>query len=122
MQPSKLICWGGIILLCGFAGCFLWKFLRGGISLRYLLSTDRIDRSSRSGYSTATSPARTQLLIVTIIAASYYLIQLIHEPTKFPELPTSWLVALAGSHSIYLGGKAESMLFGIRDLIRRTSL
>ena len=57
--------------------------------------------------------------MVTSLMAGYYLLQVIHDPTTFPKIPVSWIVALGGSHAIYLGGKAFSMLLGIRDLIER---
>jgi len=113
---ARLVSWEGMILLGGFFGVIGWRLFIGDISLDYLLYGDRRDRS---GYSAFFSPGRTQLLMVTILTAGYYLLQVIHDPTTFPKIPTSWVVALGGSHAIYLGGKAQSMLFGIRDLINR---
>jgi hypothetical protein len=106
------------ILLVGFFGVVAWKLLSGGISLNYLLYGRRRDRAE-GGYTQFFSPGRVQLLIVSILTASYYLLQVLHDPTKFPDVPAAWVAALAGSQVIYLGGKAQSMLFGIRDLIER---
>jgi hypothetical protein len=108
----------GMILLGGFFGVLAWKLLTGEIRLDYLLYGSRRDRTD-GGYTQFFSPGRVQLLIVTILTASYYLLQVIHDSTKFPEIPGAWVAALGGSQAIYLGGKAQSMLFGIRDLIDR---
>jgi hypothetical protein len=118
-MASSLFYWEGVILLGGFFGLIAWRLLTGQIGLDYLLYGDRRDRTEPSGYSTFFSPGRTQLLLVTILTASYYLLQVIHDPATFPKIPTAWVVALGGSHAIYLGGKAQAMLLGIRDLINR---
>jgi len=105
-------------VLGGFFGLILWRLFTGEISLDWLLYGDRRDRS-KPGYSAFFSPGRTQLLMVTILTAGYYLLQVIHDPTTFPKIPVAWMVALGSSHAIYLGGKAQSVLLGIRDLIDR---
>lgn len=115
----RLIFWEGVIVLGGLFGVVIWKLFTGGISLECLLYGSRRDRRSASGYSAFFSPGRSQLLIVTILVAGYYLAQIIHDPTTFPKIPAGWLVALGGSHAVYLGGKAQAMLLGIRDLIDR---
>src|SRR5262245_55519847 len=112
---ASILC---MMLLVGFFGVIAWKLLTGGICLDYLLYGSRRDRTG-GGYTQFFSPSRVQLLIVTILTASYYLLQVIHDPTKFPEIPGAWVAALGGSQAMYLGGKAQSMLFGIRDLIDR---
>jgi hypothetical protein len=116
---ARLFYWEGVIVIGGLFGVIAWRLLTGGITLDSLLCGDRRDRTTLSGYSTFFSPGRTQMLIVTSLTAIYYLLQVIHDPTAFPKIPAAWVVALGGSHSIYLGGKAQSMLFGIRDLIDR---
>src|SRR4051812_5828175 len=107
---TTLACFAGAAIIGGFVGLISWKIIVGTIKLDYLLYGVRRDRSG--GYSEFYSPGRVQLLIVTIITAGYYLTQVIHDPTRFPEIPTSWLVGLASSQGIYLGGKAQSLLFG----------
>jgi len=110
-----------LILLGGFFGVVAWKLVTGGICLSHLLYVKRRAGTGRAD-AACFSPARVQLLIVTILTASYYLLQVLHDPTKFPDIPAAWVAALAGSQAIYLGGKAQSMVFGIRDLIdRRTT-
>jgi hypothetical protein len=110
---AQLACWGGTIVLGGIFGVILWRLFTGEISLDYLLYGDRRDRT------TFFSPGRTQLLVVTILTAGNYLLQVIHDPTTFPKIPVAWVAVLGGSHAIYLGGKAQFMLLGIRDLIDR---
>src|SRR5215510_12380735 len=118
--PVKLAYWEGLILLGGFFGLIFWKMFTGEISLGHLLQGDRRDANDPSGYSTFVSPGRTQLLMFTIFSAGYYLLQVIHNPTRFPELPTSLLVALGGSQAVYLAGKAQSLLLGrVQDLLDR---
>lgn len=118
-NPARLFCWEGVIVIGGLFGVIAWRLFTGGIGLDCLLYGDRRDWKSPTGYSSFFSPGRTQLLIVTSLTASYYLLQVIHDPTTFPKIPAAWVVALGGSHAIYLGGKAQAMLFGIRDLIDR---
>ena len=62
------------------------------------------------------SPARLQLLLLTLVAAFYFISEVvnsIHNGTpQFPDVSEKWLLMLGGSHLIYLGGKVNS-LFGI---------
>ncbi|HEY6348100.1 MAG TPA: hypothetical protein VI636_01700 [Candidatus Angelobacter sp.] len=121
MSPAQLAYWEGLVLIGGIFGIIFWKMFTGAISLKYLLHGDQLDSKSPSGYSTFVSPGRTQLLLFTIFVAGHYLIQVIHDPTVFPQVPTSLLVGLGGSHAVYLGGKAQSMLMGpLKDFLRRT--
>lgn len=58
------------------------------------------------------SPARLQMLIVTMGIALYYILMVIEtkETGKLPDMPNEFLVALGGSHAVYLGGKLHGML------------
>jgi hypothetical protein len=116
-SATRLFYWEGIIVVGGLFGVIAWRLFTGGITLRCLLRGDRIDRRSPTGYSSFFSPGRAQMLVVTVLLAGYYLIQVMHDPTTFPKMPTSWVVALGSSHAIYLGGKVQSMLLGVRDLM-----
>jgi hypothetical protein len=122
MTVARLFYWEGIIVVGGLFGVIAWRLFTGTITLRCLLHGDRIDRSTSSGYSSFFSPGRVQLLVSTVVTAGYYLIQVVHDPTAFPKMPVSWVVALGGSHAIYLGGKVQSMLWGVRDAIDRRKL
>jgi hypothetical protein len=111
--------WEGVILFGGLFGVVLWKLLTGGISLSYLLDGDVQDPDSPTGFSTTASPGRIQAIMVTLFVAGYYVLQVIHNPREFPKLPNAMVGTLAGSHVLYLGGKAQAMLSGrMRDLFR----
>src|ERR1051326_2810252 len=95
-----------VLLVGGFFGVGLWKIATGEISLAYLLSTK--DKDGRWSY----SPARLQLLIFTVGVAANYLRGVMATPhvASRPDLSPSVLVALGGSHAVYLGGKVLSSL------------
>jgi hypothetical protein len=108
---AKLTAWAGFILVLGFCGIVFYKIATGVISLDCLLYGDaRPDQQGRTR--TYFSPGRLQMMMVTIISAGYLLLQVIQDPTKFPEIPNSFLVGLGGSQAIYLGGKAQAMYLG----------
>jgi hypothetical protein len=108
---SHLIALAGVALVAGFFAITLWTVLTGATGLNYLLYGCRL--KERSGSSNLFfSPGRAQLLFVTSLVTAYYLFQILTDPSRFPEIPTAWFVALGLSHSVYLGGKARSMLFG----------
>jgi hypothetical protein len=112
----KLAYWEGAILFGGLFCVVSWKLMTGGISLNYLIDGDVRDPGSPTGFSTNVSPGRIQALIVTLLVAGYYLLQVIHNPKEFPKIPNTLLGALAGSHVLYLVGKAQAMLPGrMRD-------
>jgi hypothetical protein len=62
------------------------------------------------------SPARVQLLMLTLAVASYYLFQIVNQlhcgQTGFPDLPQKYLLILGASNSLYLGGKTYSLFGG----------
>lgn len=122
-NAAQLAVWGGMLLLIGFFGIIFWKVFTGNIGLDYLLSGDvrkRTAKDSQSQYFTQFSPGRAQALMFTVVASVYYLLQVIQDPTKFPQIPDTLLYALGGSHAVYLTGKAQGLLLGrIRDLIDR---
>ncbi len=113
MNPFvKLAAVVGVILFGGFFCIVLWKLLRGEISLSYLLDGDVRDPGSASGFSTSPSAGRTQSLLVTLFVAGYYLLQVIHNPKQMPAVSPWMVVALGGSHALYLGEKVQAMLPG----------
>lgn len=57
----------------------------------------------------AVSPGRLQMLIVTLVVAVYYVAEVLGSE-KLPELPREFMLALAGSHLVYLGGKFYALL------------
>jgi hypothetical protein len=111
-MPSllTLASWGGLILLGGFFAIVFWKLATGSIVLDQLLEGDVRDPESADGYSTQVSPARVQSLSITLFVALYYLVQVIQNCKELPALPGALVALLAGSHAVYLGGKAQAML------------
>jgi hypothetical protein len=102
----RLIYWEVTVLLAGFLGIVFWKILTGQISLSSLLSGDNADGTA------SFSPGRAQLLVLTLIVALQYVMQVIQNPTAFPQISTFWVAALGGSQAVYLIGKAQSLLLG----------
>lgn len=116
-SPSTLAYWEGLILIVGLFGVVFWKLANGKIALDDLFEGDI--REKNGDYSSYTSKGRVQSFLVTIYVALYYLLQIIHNPHQFPEVPTAMVAALAGSHALYLGGKAQTMLLGrFRDFLK----
>ena len=115
-NAAELATWEGIILLAGLCVVVFWKLFTGSISLDYLLYGDA--RGLRGdGYSSFFSPGRAQMLMFTVVSAIYFLLQVIQDPTRFPDMPNALIVLLGGSHALYLGGKAQALYLGrFRDL------
>lgn len=78
-----------------------YRLLTGQINTRGLL------RDKVGGR--AISPGRLQLLIVTLLILSYYVMEVL-ETKKFPNMPQSFVLALGGSNLFYLGGKFYGLL------------
>ena len=92
------------ILLVALASVVSYQLLTGGINMRGLL------RDKMSGR--ALSPGRLQLLVSTVSGALYYLMLVFgnQEAGEFPPVPNEIILALAGSHAFYLGGKLQALL------------
>jgi hypothetical protein len=58
------------------------------------------------------SPGRLQMLVITLSIALYYMFLVLDAEDKgtFPDMPNEFLLALGGSHSIYLSGKLYGFL------------
>lgn len=101
--------WEVIILLGGLMIVVASKVFAGSINLAGLLTV-----SKRPGQSldepAGFSPARAQMLMATLLAAMYYLLQVINNPStdSLPDAPSTLVGVLGGSHAIYLGGKVQS--------------
>ncbi len=106
--------WEMIILLGGLMVVVVYKLFTGGVTLSSLLMV-------KGGADDNTfSPARLQMLMSTVLAGMYYLLQVINNPpsNSLPDVPTPLVGILGGSHAIYLGGKVQSLqdqLFGKRS-------
>lgn len=103
---------GFLIVLAAIIGV---RLLTGGINTRGLL-----DGKSGAGRGSI-SPARVQLLISTLAAAGTYLGRAFaHRQTgRMPDVPDAMLVAVAGSHALYLASKALAF---VRDAVVRRPL
>jgi hypothetical protein len=107
---ATLAYWEAVVLIGGLCGGVLWQMMSGKIDLAYLLDADV--RDGNGGEVTEVSQGRVQAMVVTLYVAFYYLVQVVHHPTEFPPLPSEMLYALGGSHALYLGAKAKSLLLG----------
>ena len=94
-----------LFFLCTF-GMVVGLMFSGRIKLVGLFYGTRADGS------TYFSPERVQLFLFTLAVAFQFLSAVLHDPTKFPEVPGSWLAMLGGSHFVYLGGKATAAFLG----------
>jgi hypothetical protein len=83
-------------LLAGLMFVVAYQILTQRISTKGLLS------DTQTG---APSPARVQLLVVTLIGALFYILQAVGDPTRLPEIPQELLLILTGSNAVYLGRK-----------------
>jgi uncharacterized BrkB/YihY/UPF0761 family membrane protein len=90
------------LLLAALALIIFCQILGARINTRGLLQ-EKDDKGQLSW-------GRVQLLVFTIIFALLYLFQVSHHPTKLPEFPLAWLLALGGSHLVYLGEKTYKLL------------
>lgn len=82
-----------------------------------MLQGDMLDPQARKFFRYE-STGRAQALTLTLFAAMYYLLRVFQHPTEFPDLPPALLGALAGSHALYLGGKAQAMSLGrLREIL-----
>jgi hypothetical protein len=116
-SPSTVAYWEALVIVGGLCGIVFWKMATGEISLDQLFEGDgRDDDGNPASY---TSSGRVQAFAATLYIALYYIVQFAHNPKQFPAVP-SWMVAtLAGSHAIYLGGKAQDMLQGrLRNILK----
>jgi len=97
--------WEMFILLGGLMVVVACKLMMGSVNLSGLLMV-------KGGVDDETfSPARSQMLMSTMLAAMYYLLQVITNPssTSIPDVPMPLVGLLGASHMIYLGGKVQSL-------------
>jgi hypothetical protein len=94
--------WGFLIALIGLV---FYQMVTGKINMRGLLYT-------KEGGPKEISPARIQALLFSVSGAFYYFFLVLGNPNQkdFPEVPTELLLVLAGSHTIFLGGKLLPLL------------
>ena len=109
---ATLAYWEAVVLLAGLLGVMLWKLLTGGISLDGLLEGDVRDPNSADGFRSQASAGRAQALTITLVVALWYLLQVIHNPREFPQVPRAMVAVLGGSYALYLVGKARALRKG----------
>jgi hypothetical protein len=113
----QLARWEIIIFLAGLAAIVVYQLLNGKINTRYLLygriaAAGSSDRDANLQF----SPARVQLLVFTLGAALYYLMQSTATANsgQLPDIPEGWPAAIGASNAIYLAGKAYARWFANR--------
>ena len=92
--------WELIILVTSFGVVTLWRLLKSGSFAGLLRAGDG-----------SLSPARIQLLTLTVLTAIQYLLATIRDPSHLPSVPAGLVAALGGSQMLYLGAKAWN-IFG----------
>ena len=60
------------------------------------------------------SPSRVQLLVFILTGALYFLLEIVENPTQFPDVPQELLLIFGGSNVLYLGSKFYSLLFRMK--------
>jgi len=102
---QTVVRWEVALFLSGLCAIILVQLLTGRINTRWLL----YGRNNGQRYF---SPERVQLLVLTLGGAVYYLFALLQmpDPGSLPAVPNAWLGLLGGSNSLYLLGKAYTML------------
>lgn len=108
MEPlSRFVCYEGWCLIGAFSLLIGYQILTGRIKTDGLLFA----KDSKGGL----SPARIQLLVLTLAAAFYYLMQAIENPTAgLPAVPQELLLVLGGSNLLYAARKAYTQLPWLR--------
>jgi hypothetical protein len=90
------------IFLAALAAIVAYQLITGQIKTAGLIS----DKSQ--GGNGSVSPARVQLLLLTLGFGFYLLAQLM-EHRAFPTIDMTWILILGGSHSVFLGSKSLQM-------------
>ncbi len=98
-SAAHLVVW---FFLASLGGVVAMQLLTGAMNTRHLFHGRRADGT------TYFSPERVQLLAITTWVALNYLLTVMNNPAKLPDVDTSTLQLLGGSHLLYLGGKAFS--------------
>ncbi|HWT79735.1 MAG TPA: hypothetical protein VN648_13200 [Candidatus Methylomirabilis sp.] len=103
MTPALLIGDATSLFLISMLALVGYRLLTGAIRLDGLFHER--DAAGRLVY----SPARLQLLLVTLVGIAQYFVQLSQRPANLSELPgidTSTLSGLGGSQALFLASKA----------------
>ena len=87
-------------VFAALAAIIAYRMVIGRVNTKGLL-TDKVTKQF--------SPGRLQMLMVTAFIAIYFVGQVVEKETM-PQLPQDFMLALGGSHALYLGGKAYTVL------------
>lgn len=93
-----------LIVLLVLIAIIAYKLLVRQINIDGLL----LDKTNHGTF----SPARLQMLAITLMIAIYYMFLVMDtdDTGRLPDLPNEFLIALGGSHTIFLGSKLYDML------------
>lgn len=93
-----------LFMLMAFILVISYRLLTRGIN------TDGMLRDKTNGR--AVSAGRLQMLVVTLGIAIYYVMMVVQNKNSgsLPNMPNEFLMAMGGSHGIYLSGKVYGML------------
>ena len=78
-----------------------YQILTGRINANNLL----YDKDQTQAY----SPGRLQALYISLSAAGFFLLEVLRNPTLFPDVPAELVWAVGGSNLLYLGGKSRPL-------------
>jgi hypothetical protein len=92
------------LFLLGFMAVVAYKILTGEINFRGIFN-EKNTAGKTKGY----SAVRVQLMIFVLASAFYYVSKVADNPNEFPQVPNELLLALGGSHMVYLAGKSHSL-------------
>ena len=100
-------------LLTALALIIGYRLLTQQINITGLLADKSPDPAQREdlgsdGSAGVISPSRIQMLVATLLITIYILTKVARDHA-FPTVPQKYILALSGSHVIYLGGKVYSM-------------
>ena len=95
---AKAARWELIILIVSLGTVTLWKLFSSGSLAGLLRSKDK-----------TFSPARLQMLVLSVLTAMQYLLATIHDPSHLPTISSGLVVALGGSQALYLGSKVADI-------------
>jgi hypothetical protein len=107
----QVVRWETGLFLFALAGIVAFQLLTGQINTNRLLY-------GKMGDATANiSPERVQLLVMTLGAAFYFVMQTATtaKSGNFPDIPDTWPALMGGSNAIYLAGKAYHRWFSNTD-------
>jgi hypothetical protein len=106
----KIMCIEVWVFLAGLAAVLVYKILTGRVRLSgLLLGEEGLLTEER-----LLSVSRVQLIFITLIAALYYMAQVVNNPTQFPEVPDTLLYILGASNVLHLRSRYNALTRNFR--------